>query len=87
MTTKQKTPSSAELQHRQQCDDVLKSALARIHESGVPMHIMIDRLFTYAGFTACAYAGKENAAQQMRQMADTVEAGLFDGLDEKKGHA
>lgn len=82
-----RTPTETELEQREICDEIIKDTVARIQDQGVPIHIMIDRLATYAAYGSTLYAGKAHTAEQFRQMADTVEAGLFDDLNGEKGHA
>jgi hypothetical protein len=63
-----------------QCDDIIKEALERIQAAGVPMHVMIDRLATYAAFASVVYAGKTHTAEQFHQIGNTVASGVFDDV-------
>lgn len=71
----------------EQCDTIIQEAIGRINETGIPLHVMIDRLATYAAYASVIYAGKAHTAEQFRTIGDTVEAGVFDGVDGARGRS
>jgi hypothetical protein len=72
--------SSENLEHAGRCSVILEKALAEMKGSGAPPHIIIDRLISYGAFLAVASTNKAHAADQLRQIADAIEAGVFDGV-------
>lgn len=62
------------------CDYILQTALDAFNKAGVPMHVAIDRLATYAAYASVVYAGKAHTVEQFKAIATTVEAGVFDGI-------
>lgn len=65
------------------CDTIIQEAIGRINAEGIPMHVAIDRLATYAAYASVIYAGKQHTAEQFRQIGDTVAAGVFDDVGTK----
>ncbi|WP_338722382.1 hypothetical protein [Devosia sp. XK-2] len=72
--------NSSDLKSAGRCSVILEQALAEMKGSGAPPHIIIDRLISYGAFLAVASTSKAHAADQLRQIADAVEAGVFDGI-------
>lgn len=83
---KMKTAIDQTQSMRIHCDNVIKFAIHDMLEAGLTMEVIIDRLATYAAFAMVTYGGKAHAVEEIRKMADTIEAGLFDNLDGERGH-
>ncbi|NSL22882.1 hypothetical protein [Agrobacterium tumefaciens] len=69
---------------RHACDEIITGA-ARIiiHEVGVTVPQMVDRMLTFAAAQSCATDGRSAASAAFRAIADQIDNGIFAAVEPK----
>ncbi len=69
---------------RDACDEIITGA-ARIivHEVGITVPQMVDRMLTFAAAQSCATDGRSAASATFRAIADQIDAGIFARVEPK----
>lgn len=63
------------------CDTIMEGAVAQMSDLGVPIGMLLDRLFTFGAAQSCGVSGSKFTADMFRFMADRIDAGVFNHLD------
>ena len=66
---------------RDACDKLLHlAAETMIKQAGASVEMVIDRLVTYSAAQICSIEGSKRAAEVFRDVADKIDAGLFNRI-------
>ena len=72
---------------RRACDEAVVAMARTLAQAGAPTPMILDRMLTYAAAQAVSIDGVENTATVFRQLADTIESGMFDRFEKPQGAA
>lgn len=80
------TTEITEAKLRQACDQIVERAAEMMVGAGAAPEMAMDRLLTYCAAQAASWHGSAEAAAIFRQLADTIEGGIFAHLDRTAAH-
>jgi hypothetical protein len=75
------SPTTPEHERKALCDLTVSRAVDLMIESGAAVPLIIDRFTTWAVGQMVATAGRAQAAEVLRSIADRIDAGIFDHVD------